>query len=339
MKEKKSKWSCGTVLRGAITLAILLFFAYTLDWNELGKQFAGIHWGWLMTAFGGFGLVMLFVSLRWQTLLKVQSVNLPFVPVAKMALIGQFFNTFLPGSVGGDVVKIFYILKYAPNRKARAALSILMDRFIGVCVLLVLAVSTFPWQVKYFQQFGELRTIMWSLSGFLGAVLLGVLIMALIPFQKFPAQIKALWKKLPKHDVFESLVEGFRHHGRAPLLTFQSIGYCILVHFSSFAMGWCIAKSLGLEVGIFQMMVILAVVYVLMSLPVSISGHGMREFGAVLMFSVYGVITVDPVTHIGQEPAIAFSLLLFAANLIWGLVGGLVYLTFHHHEKAVTPDL
>ncbi|MFZ5806912.1 MAG: lysylphosphatidylglycerol synthase transmembrane domain-containing protein [Verrucomicrobiota bacterium] len=337
--QTKSKGSWGTFFRIGVTIGILGFFASTLDWEELGKQFTGIDARWLAAAIGVFGAVMGLISLRWWTLLKVQEVQLPVKTATALTLIGQFFNTFLPGSVGGDVVKIFYILKYAPQRKARAALSIVMDRFVGICVLLTLAVATLPWQIKYFSHYPELRAVMWTLSGFFGIVVFGILFLAFIPFRRFPKKLKNLWKKLPKHEVVETLVDGFRHHGRAPKLTFQVIGYCVLVHLCGFLMGWCLTRALHLDVGFFQIMIVLAVVYILMSLPVSISGHGMREFGAVLMFSAYGVITVDSITSIGQEPAIAFSLLLFAVNLFWGLVGGIIYLTFRHNEKVVTSHL
>jgi hypothetical protein len=89
-----------------------------------------------------------------------------------------------------------------------------------------------------------------------------------------------------------------------------------------------------LDVSYLQIAVILAIVYILMNLPISISGHGVREFGAVQMFSIYGLITIDAVTGVGKEPAVAFSLLLFGIYLVWGLVGGLIYLTFQHQYKA-----
>ena len=113
-------------------------------------------------------------------------------------------------------------------------------------------------------------------------------------------------------------MEGFRQHGKSPRLTLEALGYCVMLHITSFTMGYCLARGLHLDASFFQTTVVLAVVFILMSLPISISGHGVREFGAVQMFAIYGIINVDTVTHAGQEPAVAFSLLIFGIQLLWG---------------------
>lgn len=337
--RKKAKFSWGTLLRVVVTVGILLFFALTVDLGKLWQQFESADLRWIATAFGVFGVVMVLIARRWWNLLKVQAIMIPFKAAAAMTLIGQFFNTFLPGSIGGDLVKIFYIIKYTPNRKAKAALSILMDRFLGILVLLTVAVATLPFQIKYFPAHPELKVIMFSLTGLLLAVIVSIVAMAVMPFHRFPNKWKAFWEKLPKHEVVESLVDGFRQHGRSLKFTLMALGWCICVHLTGFAAGYCLAKGLHLEVSYFQMIVILAMVYILMSLPISISGHGVREFGAVLMFTIYGVITIDPVTQIGKEPALAFGLLIFGLNLFWGLAGGWVYLMYHHEEKKTAREI
>ncbi|MFH1067398.1 MAG: lysylphosphatidylglycerol synthase transmembrane domain-containing protein [bacterium] len=334
-KKSSSSFSWGTALRAAVTAAILTWFAMKLNWKELGSQFVQADWRWLLAACCLLGGALLCIAARWQTLLKIQAITLSFKPVVALTFIGQFFNIFLPGSVGGDVIKIFYILKYAPHRKARAALSIVMDRFFGICVLLTLAAATLPWQLRLMEQNQEMRAVMWTLVGTLAALAAFILLLAALPFHRSPPALRALWHRVPKREILESLVAGFRQHGKSPRLTLIALGYCLAVHLLGFSMSYCLARGLHLHASFFQMMVILAIVYMLMALPISINGHGVREFGAAQMFALYGLISVNPVTGAGQEPAVVFGLLLFGVNLVWGLVGGVVYLTFQHHEKAV----
>ncbi|MGI9089289.1 MAG: lysylphosphatidylglycerol synthase domain-containing protein [Chthoniobacterales bacterium] len=51
----------------------------------------------------------------------------------------QFFNSILPGSSGGDVLKIYQVCRLAPDRKAAAASTVFVDRLSAVLALATLA--------------------------------------------------------------------------------------------------------------------------------------------------------------------------------------------------------
>ena len=55
---------------------------------------------------------------RWQILLRVQKIQLSFPRVAGLFLIGMFYNQFLPGGTGGDIIKSYLLLKETPDKKA-----------------------------------------------------------------------------------------------------------------------------------------------------------------------------------------------------------------------------
>ena len=52
--------------------------------------------------------------------------------------IGLFFNIVVPGLTGGDLVKAVLAARDHPERKAAAMISVLVDRLIGVLVLVLL---------------------------------------------------------------------------------------------------------------------------------------------------------------------------------------------------------
>jgi hypothetical protein len=89
-----------------------------------------------------------------------------------------------------------------------------------------------------------------------------------------------------------------------------------------------LGHAIGLRMTYLQVVMILSVVICVISLPISIGGHGVREGAFVLLFAAFGVITVDPHTGAGYETAVLYSLLFFALLLVWGLVGGVVYIFF-----------
>ena len=73
---------------------------------------------------------------RWFVL--VRALDLPFtIPNAfRLGLIGCFYNAFLPGSVGGDLMKAYYIQRDTPDKRAAAVATVLADRLVGLFGLL-----------------------------------------------------------------------------------------------------------------------------------------------------------------------------------------------------------
>ena len=95
----------------------------------------------------------------------------------------------------------------------------------------------------------------------------------------------------------------------------------------NFGSGYLVGLALGLTVSFSQIIVMLAFVYTITSLPISVGGHGVRELTLIAMFGLMGL------SSSGQpEVAIAFSILLFSVQLIWSLIGGLYYLAHRQVE-------
>src|SRR5437762_11550941 len=84
---------------------------------------------------------------RWHVLLKVQKIHLSLPRLSGLFLIGMFYNQFLPGGTGGDIMKSYYLLKETPDKKASALLAVVFDRLS--CLVAVVAISaplsTFPY--------------------------------------------------------------------------------------------------------------------------------------------------------------------------------------------------
>lgn len=93
------------------------------------------------------GLVLLGIylsALRWLILLRGQGFNLTMKNVFSLQLIGLFFNFVVPGGVGGDLVKGYYLVKQNDTRKFLAATSIIMDRVLGLWTIIILVVASGP---------------------------------------------------------------------------------------------------------------------------------------------------------------------------------------------------
>ncbi|MEO5363738.1 MAG: flippase-like domain-containing protein [Magnetococcus sp. DMHC-8] len=91
----------------------------------------------------GLALNLLMISLgavRWQILLGSQSIRLPFAWVHRMIYLTVCFNLLVPGSIGGDALRMGYVVRQsAPDQKSAAILTIVADRLTGLYALFLLA--------------------------------------------------------------------------------------------------------------------------------------------------------------------------------------------------------
>src|SRR5690242_1730282 len=57
---------------------------------------------WVLIGWFCYGIVEVLATVRWQILLRIQSIRLSWLQAGGIVMIGLFFNQFLPGGVGGD---------------------------------------------------------------------------------------------------------------------------------------------------------------------------------------------------------------------------------------------
>lgn len=279
------------------------------------------------------GATLVLAATRWWLLLRVQDIRLPLRRLCGLNFIGQFFNAFLPGSTGGDVIRIYYILREVPDRKALATLSIVVDRAFGLLALLLVAAVALPSQLAILEKDPNTRQIAFLLYLLLGVGLVSGVIALYAPIHRLPGLFHRLWLRVPGRGLVAELFQGARAYGRSIPLSLSALALGCVVHLSNFVASWIIMRALGLEVGFLSAVVMMALIVTAMSLPISVSGHGVREFMFILMFTLYGIIGTDAGQR-DSEYAVATAFLYFARDLVWSLVGGIVYLLWSHARKA-----
>lgn len=72
---------------------------------------------------------------RWYVLVRAQDLPFALPEATRLGLVGLYFNTFLPGSVGGDIIKAAGIARQQERRTVAVA-TVLLDRAIGLCGLI-----------------------------------------------------------------------------------------------------------------------------------------------------------------------------------------------------------
>lgn len=133
------------LVKYVLAVALLAYVVWA-NWGTPGSNGLGdvwqrhvvegkpIHYEFLLAAFGVTTAALLLTLLRWYFLVRAQ--DLPFtVPDAlRIGLIGFYFNTFLPGSVGGDIIKAAFLAR-EQSRRTVAVATVIMDRVIALWAL------------------------------------------------------------------------------------------------------------------------------------------------------------------------------------------------------------
>jgi glycosyltransferase 2 family protein len=295
------------------TCILLGLLAWVVDWSKLGHAFATVDfWYWLLAA-SVLVVGQVVSSIRWRMLARLLHFDGSLPRYVAYYFIGMLFNLVLPTSVGGDVVRSWYLSVQegsppAQGRRTEAFLCVFAERFSGVimlvllgCVSLVLCPTPLPWWIS-----GSVMAIG------TGAVL-GLLFLTYLAWHETPRGT-GLWGRLTRLPVVQRLVLVIRRFGQNHQLLFVSMVLSLIVQVGSIVMSWLLAQALGLDIPWPYLGVVVPLVTLLTLLPVSVNGMGLREASTVLLLQPLGVLT---------SQAVAWSLLHFAVLAAVSLTFGL----------------
>lgn len=295
----------------------------------------------LALALLGFGGVLFVGVLRWGLLLQVQGVHLTLRALSRLTLIGVFFNLAIPGAVGGDLVKMGYIAREAPDRKAEAMLTILLDRVVGILGLFIVAavavIAALPvileLEAKYRAvKAGAILVALGSIGGICG-ILLVEFRSKLVQYAWIAKMVDIGNRILPEAltEILRRLVEAVELYRDHRMVVVKATLLAIVVH-SLLALNlFCIGKALGEKrLGLHHYIVAASVSNTVASIPVTPGGVGTRDATAAAFFAAF---EARPKSTVGSIP-VTMSLVIVA----WGLIGAGVFIGSGRNATADGPD-
>ena len=245
--------------------------------------------------------------------------------ILSLTWAGQFFNSVLPGSTGGDVVKIYQICQLAPERKAAAASTVFVDRLSALIALLVLGgaailIDPKPLLLLPRPNFSFSTALSVSALGILAVGAVWVLVRMLRGTQLLGRITRTLTAARDALKLNGNLVA-------ALLLAFG-------IHLVNFLAIYFFARALSIPITLPQVVLMMPVILLFLLVPVTINGHGLREVLLIAYFGYIGVVVAGYSNVDVRETAIALSLITVANDLLWSVPGGLLYL-WHFRTSSV----
>jgi uncharacterized membrane protein YbhN (UPF0104 family) len=288
----------------------LAFVLTKVPLRDLGDRLARI-------GFGDVALLVLFGSLqmaasivRWWRLLVRLGERPSFAAICRDLLVGALFNTFLPTSFGGDVIRAVRASRRL-ELGHRAWSSSLFERLVGMLTLALagaIGVMLFIGEELPSRD----RIVVYAMA----LAFTGALFFVATPLRILVALLE---RRLPA--AFIANIRGVVADLEGPLATagarMETLGWSVLSYVFNIIYVVVCVRALGAPRLALTVVVGLPIVSVLSMAPVSLGGHGLREGLFVLVLGLLGV---------PKDLALGLALLALAYNVFFALAGGLVSL-------------
>jgi uncharacterized membrane protein YbhN (UPF0104 family) len=232
---------------------------------------------------------------RWKLLLPER---FTFRKLFSLYMIGSFFSSFLPGVIGGDVVKAYYLNKDAKKLSLTLA-SVFMDRYLGYVSLMIIGMAAYPFSLRFF---GE-SIYKWVMPSICVAFVIG-------SFLFFGLKLGKRFKTVSEFYEYFVMLKGRK----------DVIAKAIVISIGIQVMGLLavtvLASAMGEKIPVLLLFVFLPIIITITSIPISISGLGVREGSFVILLGLIGI-----------KPAVATSLSLswFFSTFLGSIPGLLAY--------------
>jgi glycosyltransferase 2 family protein len=314
---KKAKPVIIFLIKLLVSGGLLAYFLSRIHIERFFHTFASAKFSYIALALAIYLVAQGISAVRWAALARPIGIKTPFKDILRYYLIGMFFNLFAPGTVGGDVSRVYYLVRdeqaHAKGRgvtTVHAAMSVLMDRAIGMVVLVWLGAAgllLFP----AYPIPATVRTVTLLLAlAFLVGALSVPLLRRLLPEDGHQLVVKL-------RLALRSYRTQWRALGAATLLS-------VAVHLIQVWMHVAMGRALDLDLPFSFCVIVYPLVGTFAAIPISVNGLGLREGGYVFLLAVIGI---------GTEKGVAFGILLFLIVALDSLLGGLLFLL----QKSPTP--
>jgi glycosyltransferase 2 family protein len=305
-----------TTLKIVISVALLSYLISIAGIEETLEQLKTANLWFVPVAVALYLLSQFFSAYRWQFLSKALGFHLSLRTFYDYYLMGMFFSLFLPGAIGGDVMRMVFLARECKRKKREALLTLLAERGVGLIAVLLMTgtvcllppVQVIPSGIRY------------TIIGMSLAAILGYLVLTGLPIARL-AQRYAFLNLLVQAEVYW---RDFPLLARSVLISFAVQGVMIITQLG-------IAQAVGIDVPLPCLIAVYGLAGLISVLPIAFNGIGVREGAYVSLFHFMGI---------PKETALAFAIYWFMVSAVTSLVGGIVMLKGHYRPpSAEDPEM
>lgn len=306
-------------IRLGVAVAVLVLLFRFVPFAAVADALTDLHMGWVVA-----GVLLQYVlrvvgAMRMKPITSSQSIDLDHWTLFRILLAAQFYSMLLPGPLAGGGATWLKYVQHGASRQG-AAVAIVLNRAIGMVVMITLGAAAL------------LADPRGPYAGVAAAVLiagLAVLVAANLPWASKPAAPSPAGRSRVRRAVSsfrERLLLFGRMRARDKVVVvvgsaaFEIVGAAVM---------WCFARAGGLDVSLLTVVWIRAALQIVLVLPITVAGLGVREVGLVGVGALIGIPAAAAVT---------WSLTIFFGALIVAASGGLLESAWLGNRVTRTAD-
>lgn len=269
-----------------VSLAILLVLVYATDLETLKNSFYSISFDAVIYAFCLILLIRFIMALRWKVLLSFYQINASLIKLFEIIFVSNAVGHLLPSGIGTDIIRVYELSKDKGNSEKVLA-SVFLDRVFGLVSMILVALFA-AWYAHFSTRMDLTIPLLISLATLLLPVVFFVIRFALL--RNVELNTNSNHKLLNKLVKFYNRFISALHQTDIPTYGFLVlILLSVLVQLVRCLVFVFIFIGLGSELAVVHYFVFIPIVFILMLIPISIGGLGVRESALYAFFAPFGL--------------------------------------------------
>jgi len=291
-----------------VSLFLLFYLLLKIDYQNILEIIKTLEYSYIFLSIFLILFGIIVSSYKWLIILKSinDKANISLLNIIKYYFIGNFFNNFMPTSIGGDIFRIS-LLKNVTKNYHDSFFSVFMDRFTGFYSLIIIfIISSFI--IKSDSQYIDYMQLI-----FLSILFLTIILFCFINMGPFKSIILKFsgGKKIFTHFLY---LHKFTSKKK---IFFRSIIMSLLFQIIVLLFNLSVILAFGYEESLLQVILIIPVIMVITMLPISFNGVGIRESMFILFLVPLGY---------SETSAFAIGFITYILNIIISLPGFILYI-------------
>jgi hypothetical protein len=292
----------------AIGIALLVYLGTSgaIQWSRL----AGLLQNWPLSLAALLILIadVAVISWRLKVLLEPAGFHLTLPASFRLSQIGIFFNSCLPGSTGGDLIKIYYATEGNKGRRLEVATIILFDRAVGMFGFMVLPLLLAPFFPELTAASRGIRFLLWTATVVALAMVAGTLLAWSVRLRN-SAAVKWILTRVPLSKFIERLYDAIHSFRLHKLTVLNAVLLSLLAHLLAGSVAMLAALAMFPQQFAWKMSVVIPLGFTANALPFTPGGLGVGEAAFEKLFSMAGI-------QGGAEALLGWRMLTFVMSLL-----------------------
>jgi glycosyltransferase 2 family protein len=310
-KKPSPKSLLWLLLKVTISTVLLGYLFYQTDQEDLFGYIKSVPWWFILLAWFYYAVCQWVSAYRWQMFLSVKHIQVPLKSLFSFYMVGMFLNNFLPGAVGGDVVKAADL--YRLTKQGNFAISsVFLERFTGLVGLTIIGVFATILCFRSIESLVVMASVVCT-ALFLFSV---TLVLWCEPLMLWVIRISDWLLPAVVGKKFASLYEALHSYKQHPKVMYKAVALSVVLQLMFALYYGLFAWQLGIDVDLAYFVLFLPAITLITMLPLSIGGLGVREALMVVLFAQVGV---------GSAEILSISLTVHVVNIGLSLFGGLIF--------------